>query len=340
MRVLITGGTGFIGSHTAVALIAGGHEVRLLVRDPTKLERVFAPHALAVPDHRVGDVGDRASVERALDGCDAVVHAAALVALDAARAHEVLDLNPRGVENVMGAALERGLSRMVYLSSVGALFRPNQPLVSADVPVVPGAAAYSRSKSDAELKVRRLQDQGAPIQSIYPPAVIGPDDPTLSPANQALRTFVRYLALSTSSGFQFVDVRDLAAVHVRLIEREGESGRHIVGGHFLSWSDFADGIVAVTGVRQRRLAVPGFLLRAVGRVGDALEHVRHFAFPFPLTTEAMSIATQWGGVHDSEILAELGLRFRDPLETLADTIRWMHRAGHVDARFAGRLTSP
>jgi dihydroflavonol-4-reductase len=340
MRVLITGGTGFIGSHTAVALLEAGHEVRLLVRDPAKLERAFGPHGLAAPDHRVGDVGDRASVKRALEGCDAVVHAAALVALDAARAHEVLELNPRSVDNVLGTALELGLSRMVYLSSVGALFRPNQPLVSAEVPVVPGAAAYSRSKSDAETLVRQFQDQGAPIQSVYPPAVLGPDDPALSPANQALRTFVRYLAFSTSSGLQFVDVRDLAAVHVRLIEREGESGRHLVGGHFLSWAEFADGIASITGVRQRRLVVPGFLLRAVGRAGDALEHLRHFAFPFPVTSEAMSIATQWGGVEDSPILASLGLRFRDPLETLADTIRWMHRAGHIDARFAGRLTSP
>ena len=200
MRVLVTGGTGFIGSHTTLALLEAGHEVCLLVRDPAKLERVFGAHGLAVPNHRVGDIGDAASVRGALAGCDAVVHTAALVALHAARAREVLETNPRGVENVLGGALELGLSRMVYVSSLGALFRPNQPLASADVPVVPGEAAYARSKSDSELTVRRLQDQGAPIRTVYPAAVLGPDDPTLSPANQALRTFVRYLAFSTSSG--------------------------------------------------------------------------------------------------------------------------------------------
>jgi len=339
LRVLVTGGSGFIGSHTTVALLEAGHEVCLLVRDPAKLERVFGARGLPVPEHRVGDVCDAVSVRGALAGCDAVVHAAALVALDAARAREVLETNPHGARNVLGAALELGISRMIYVSSIGALFRPNRPLVSADVPVVPGEAAYARSKSEAELIVRRLQDEGAPIQTVYPAAVLGPDDPTLSPANQALRTFVRYLAFSTSTGFQFVDVRDLAAAQVRLLELEGGPGRHITAGHFLRWQDFADGIVEVTGVRQRRLAVPGVLLRAAGRVGDALDRVRHFDLSFPLTSEAMSVATQWAEADSSKTLELLGLRFRDPLETLADTIRWMHRAGHVDARCAGRLAS-
>lgn len=339
MRVLVTGGTGFIGSHTTVALLEADHEVCLLVRDPAKLERVFGARGLAIPDHRVGDIGDAASVKQALADCDAVVHVAALVALDSARAREVLETNPRGVENVMGAALELGLSRMIYMSSLGALFRPNRALVSADIPVVPGKAAYARSKAEAELVVRRLQDQGAPIRTVYPAAVLGPDDATLSPANQALRTFVRYVAFSSSSGFQFIDVRDLATVQVRLLELEGAPGRHIAAGHFLLWHEFSDAIVAVTGVRKLRLTVPGVLLRAAGRIGDALDHVWHLDLPFPLTSEAMSVGTQWAEADSSKTLEMLGLGFRDPLETLADTIRWMHRAGHVDARGAGRLAS-
>ena len=66
MRVLVTGGTGFIGSHTTVALLEAGHEVCLLVRDPAKLDRVFGARGLAVPDHRLGDIGAAASVRRAL----------------------------------------------------------------------------------------------------------------------------------------------------------------------------------------------------------------------------------------------------------------------------------
>ena len=90
------------------------------------------------------------------------MHAAALVALESARAREVLETNPRGVENVMGGALELGISRMIYMSSLGALFRPNQPLVSADVPVVPGEAAYARSKAEAELVVRGSRTRARP----------------------------------------------------------------------------------------------------------------------------------------------------------------------------------
>ena len=78
-------------------------------------------------------------------------------------------------------------------------------------------------------------------------------------------------------------------------------------------------------------------MRAAGRIGDVLDHVWHFDLPFPLTSEATSVGTQWAEVDSSKTLEALGLGFRDPLETLADTIRWMQRAGHVDARCAGRL---
>jgi hypothetical protein len=135
-------------------------------------------------------------------------------------------------------------------------------------------------------------------------------------------------------------VRDLAAVQIGLLELEGAPGRHIAAGHFLRWPEFADRIVEVTGVRQRRLHVPGVLLRAAGRIGDALDRVWHVDLSFPLTSEAMSVGTQWAEADSSKTLEMLGLRFRNPRETLADTIRWMHRAGHVDARFVGRLALP
>ena len=118
---MVTGATGFVGSHTAAALGAEGHAVRALVRDPEKLERVFRKRGLEPPEAVRGDVTDAASVERASEGCDAVVHTAAVVAMAAHRAQEVLDTNARGVENVVGGAVQAGIPRVVYVSSVGAL---------------------------------------------------------------------------------------------------------------------------------------------------------------------------------------------------------------------------
>jgi nucleoside-diphosphate-sugar epimerase len=335
MRVLVTGGTGFVGSHAAGALAAAGHEVRLLVRDPSKLERVFAARGEPAPEHRVGDVADRAAVERALAGCDAVVHAAAVVAMAAKRAREVLDTNARGVENVVGGAARAGVPRIVYVSSVGALFRPDGPAVTAESPVVPGSNPYARSKSDGELAVRALQERGAPVAILYPTAVLGPDDPGLSEANHALRTFARDVVLLTSGGFQLVDVRDVAQVVVRLLERAGAPSRHVTGGHFLTWGELADRIDEVTGARVRRLRVSGSLVRLGGRVCDVAKRVRDF--DFPMTREGMIYATQWRGADSGKTVEELSIRFRDPRETLADALRWMHRVGHIPAGPVGVL---
>ena len=90
MRVLVTGGTGFVGSHTVAALIAAGHEVRLLVRSPDRIAPALRPLGVTERlDHLVGDVTDPSSVARALEDCDAVVHAASVYNLDA-RAYQAI----------------------------------------------------------------------------------------------------------------------------------------------------------------------------------------------------------------------------------------------------------
>lgn len=331
---MVTGGTGFVGSHSVRALVAAGHDVRLLIRDRDKLARVFAPFGIGISDFVVGDVGDEASVAEALRGCDAVVHAAASVTLTA-RDRRTLDANVRGVDLVIGGAQRRGIPSIVYVSSVGALFRPGGPPITADSPVVPGATPYARSKADCERSVRELQEAGAPIRTSYPTAVLGPDDPGLSQANHGIRAMIRDLFVVTSSGFQMVDVRDLAEAHVALVERDAGPGRYLVGGHFFPWEELADRIDALTGARVRRARIPGPLMRVAGRVGDLVKRVRRF--DFPLSEESMAFATQWQPVDSAKTLAALGLAFRDPAETLADAVRWMARAGHLERRHAGRL---
>jgi nucleoside-diphosphate-sugar epimerase len=335
MRVLVTGGTGFIGSHTARALVREGHDVRLLVRDPAKARRVFAALGMPVPECVVGDMVDEAAVSKALDGVEAVVHAAALVALEAGRAQDVLESNARGVRAVIGGAVSAGIGRIVYVSSVSALFQPGGPAIHPDSPVVQGTTAYARSKSQGEEVVRRWQGEGAPIHTTYPTAVVGPDDPGLSESNHAIQTFLRDTMVMTSGGFQLVDVRDLARVHTRLLAHPGRSGRHIVSGRYFHWRDLADLIDDLTGQRVGRLPVPGALLRAAGRVGDWVKRVR--PFDFPLTSEAMAFATRWQPVEDRGTVEALGIRYREARETLADTLRWMSGEGHLTESQIGRV---
>jgi nucleoside-diphosphate-sugar epimerase len=335
VKVLVTGGTGFTGSHTVRALLAADHEVRLLVRDPAKVRIAFEADGFVPQDVVVGDMTDAAAVDVALAGCDGVVHAAALVDLRRAAARLVEHTNSRGVELVIGGAARLGLPTIVHVSSLGAFFTPGGPPLSPDLPVAPGTTAYARSKAQAECYVRLLQERGAPIRISYPAAIVGPNDPTMSAANAAIRSMVRDIGLITSSGFQVVDVRDVALLHLKLLDLPAGTHRYATAGEMLSWPDVFHLLDNLIGRRVRRLRVPGGLLRAAGSASDVVK--RFHDFDFPLTRDSMEFMTRWPGADAERTTRELGLHFRDAAETYRDTLVWMYRAGHLRADHVGRL---
>jgi dihydroflavonol-4-reductase len=335
VKVLVTGGTGFTGSHTVRALAAAGHEVRLLVRDAAKVARVFEPHGLALSDVVVGDMTDEGAVEKALAGCDGVVHSAALVDLRRASARRVEETNARGVELVVGGAARRGMPRIVYVSSLSVFFVPGGPPVSPELPVAPATTAYARSKAQAEFYVRQLQARDAPVRISYPAGIVGPDDPGMSDANHAVYTWFVDAGVVTSSGFQCVDVRDVAALHVKLLELPEGAHAYAAAAEMLPWADVYHLLDRLTGARLRRLVVPGWLMRAAGSVGDVVKRV--YDFNFPLTRDSMEFATRWPGADATRTTRELGLVFQPIEETYRDTLRWMHRAGHLTAAQVGKL---
>ena len=332
MRVLVTGATGLLGSHTVRELKAAGYQVRALVRSRHKAERLFAGSVEVV----VGDVTDPESVARALGGVEGVVHCAAVVSTSARRAREVTDTNLRGVEFVIGGAAVRGIERVVYLSSLAALFVPGQPFDVDRLAVAP-RGAYARSKIDSERFVRSLQDGGAGICVLYPPGLIGPDDPGLSECNHAVRALLTQLVFDTTTGLEAIDARDLARVIVALLGA-GERGRHIVAGRYSRWPELIALLDELTARRIRRMRVSGSLLRGVGRLADYVNHV--VPFDFPLSSESMAYATQWYPARASPAVRATGVQMRTARVTYADTIRWLYEAGHITATQGGRLACP
>ena len=340
MRVMVTGGTGFAGSHSVRRFLERGHTVRMLVRDADKVRRVFDPLDIGFPseDVIVGDIVDSEAVDRAMEGCDAVFHGAALVDMRRSMARKVLETNRRGVELVVGGAHRRGLPSIVYVSSMSVFFEPGCGPLHLDMPIAPGSSAYAQSKAEAEHHVRRLQQEGAPIRVSYPTGIVGPDDPGLSDANHALYTFFKETGVNTSSGFQIVDVRDLATLHGELLELPEGAHRYAAAGPMLTWPDTYRLLDDITGRWIRRFPIPGPLFRMLGSLGDFVKkHV--YDFSFPLTRDAMDFATQWPGCDGAQTTLELGIEYRSARETYTDTVRWLYEAGHLRARHVGRLAS-
>ncbi|MEE4659540.1 MAG: SDR family NAD(P)-dependent oxidoreductase [Halieaceae bacterium] len=331
---MITGGTGFIGLHTARALMAAGHRVRLLARDKDKLRRLYGSN---ITDYVLGDVTDPAAVSKALDGCDAVVHSAAMVSVDQKDADKVMATNLGGTELVVGGAAERGFRCIIHVSSVTALYDPRARFLNEFSP--PGSAAnpYAHSKVACENFVRDLQAQGLPVHITYPASVIGPDDPGFTAPHQGLRSYLGSAAPVLPSGNQWVDVRDVAAAHLALLDREPPPGRYPLGGHFLTWSEFVDTLSRVTGRRIQKVQVPGGVMLGLGRLADWVSRLRGKSLDIPVTHEAMVYATNWVRMDNSKTVAELGVQFRPIEETLADTIRYLAEEGLIAVSQAGSL---
>lgn len=326
MHVLITGGTGFVGGWTAKLIADAGHSIRFLVRNPDRLQTSVAKLGVDVSDFAVGDITDRVSVRDALRGCDAVVHSAALVATDPRQTNEMLTTNMQGAQNVLGQSVELGLDPIIHVSSFTALFRPGLEMLTADLPVVGGADGYGTSKAQVEIYARGLQDAGAPVNITYPGMVLGPPvGDQFGEAGEGVKAALQMHAIpGRSAAWLVVDVRDLAALHAALLEPGRGPRRYTAGGHRVPASELANILGQIAGTPMVAVPIPDTALRVAGAVLDRAG--RFLPFDTPFTSAGMQYYTQMPSSDDSPSERELGITYRDPAETVADTFEALRSA--------------
>ena len=342
MRVAVTGGTGFVGAYTVQALLAAGHEVTVLVRDPDRIGETLGTLGVTAADLTVvqGDMTDADAAARAMQGADAAVHAAAVVSLEKARGPEVLAANPLGTRTVVDAAMAVGADPIIYVSSTASLFRPGLTSLHSGLPPGDLTSAYGRSKALAEQWVRTRQDEGAPITITYPAGVLGPPcGPAAGEVSAAVATHLRSGMLPVPDAtWSIVDVRDIAAVHVACLEAGQGPRRFMCGGTYMSMRELAAIYRRLTGRRMPTVRLPASGFRALGRFNDALGRVVSIDTIF--TGEAMEMFTRWVPTDDGDTHERLGVQWRDPEESLRGTIEGLVADGRVSAKHAGALGRP
>jgi dihydroflavonol-4-reductase len=328
LKILITGGTGFVGSHVCRQLLAAGHPVRLLVRDRDRAEAWYQRLGEGIPELVVGDVTDIVSVREALTGCEGVVHAAAGTPMQTGSVEQLFAVNVDGVKHVVDSALDLGIERIVCISSITAIFSEDAAKVTPDAPLTKSRLPYGQSKVKAEIYLRELQAQGAPISIVYPGGVVGPDDPGLSDSFKALKHRMENgFRIFGDGGMQYVDARDLAAFICSLVD-SGGAGRFLMPGVYCTWTGLADIVEEVSGCQLQRIPAQGWKLRLVGRVMDLVRHFK--TIDSPVSAETMRYATLWPNIANTDELARRGLRLRSTRETFSDAIAWMVKAGHLE----------
>ncbi|WP_433220940.1 NAD-dependent epimerase/dehydratase family protein [Dactylosporangium sp. CS-047395] len=338
MRILVTGGTGFVGSHSVAALLAAGHDVRLLVRSPGRIGPALEPLGVRTPvDHVVGDVTDPGSVARALPGCDAVLHAAAVYDLDARARPAIARTNLAGAETVLRAAVDTGCDPVVHVSSTAALLK-RRATVTPDSALSSTPGTYIQSKVASEAVARALQDTGAPVVIVQPGAVLGPDDPHLGDQARRLRDIVRgRYPMWPSGGLHVVDVRDVAAVHAAVFTQPSKPRNYLVPGHFVDGATMFATLRVLTGRRLPCLVVPAAAMLPMSWTMSTLQRVAPFRLP--VDHEGVVFTGTATRCDDSRARDDLGVEPRALLETYGDTIRWLHRTGQLTDREAGTAVS-
>jgi nucleoside-diphosphate-sugar epimerase len=331
MLVGVTGGTGFLGGHSVAALTRAGHRVRLLVRTVSSVLPALAPLGVDATDVDVvvGDVTDRATVESALRGTDAVLHAASVYSFDRRRRAELSRTNELGTRIVLDVARQHVAGPVVHVSSVVALF----PAATLDAtsPVGRPREAYMASKAAAERIARQHAADGAPVLISYPPALLGPHDPKLGDQTGRLRDTLRGLMpIWPTGGFPVGDVRDTAELHARLLTEPG-ADRCFGPGRFLSTRDYLRVLREVTRRRLPAVTLPARAMLPVGWLADAVQPV--WPWHIPAEYGAIYTCACAGRVADGADMR--GVPAHPTAETMRDTVAWLRDSGLLSDRQAG-----
>lgn len=338
MRIAVTGGTGFVGSHTVAALLRDGHEVRLLVRSPGKVAPAFEPLSVAPPADLVqGDVTDATAVAALLEGCDAVIHCASVFSFDRRQRQQLERTNVAGTRLVISQSAERGLDPIVHVSSYSAVLPARGP-ITPDSPPGKGLGPYTTSKARSELVAREYQERGLPVVTVMPGSVWGPHDPHFGESDQMAANFLRgrMRMLVNTPSLPIVDVRDTASAIAAAITPGRGPRRYLLVAETLSPAGIMRELREITGVRRRFVTVPPFVATSGGPAFDLVQRI--LPWRLPLSGEMLRIGTQDASqASDPGAAKDLGFAPRPVRETLEATVRSLLESGRIRPRDAGRL---
>jgi len=273
VRVLVTGGAGFIGSQIVAALVRRGDAVRVLHRATSNLIML---EGLPV-EHVLGDVLESEAVARAVAGCDLVFHVAAVASYWRTQREQVYKVNVEGTRTVMEASLAAGVPRVVHTSSVAAIGIPRNGRPadeSAPFDALSATFAYADSKYRAEAVVLDAVARGLPAVIVNPGAVYGAGDHNLISGSMVLEFARRTIPFVPDGGLCVVDADAVVEGHLTAAERGRIGERYILGGENLTFLEIAAEICAVVGRPAPRTTVPAWTLPPAALAVDAVNRLR------------------------------------------------------------------
>jgi dihydroflavonol-4-reductase len=321
---LVTGASGFIGSHLTRALVDRGEQVRVLLRSPERLGPVNLDGGTL--DVVTGDLLEPATIPAALEGVKRIYHVAGFISTARRDQDKIHRLNVNITRNLFQAARHRGIDKLVYLASIFALGggrgrEPAREDVTYDLENF--GVDYFVAKRQAELYARQCAEDGLPLVFAYPCFCYGPGDVYQSSSKLIEMHLKGLLVTAFPGGQNALDVRDAAAGLIKAMDRGQVGERYLIGGQNVSNTELGNLLSSITGRPRPRVPVSAGLARMVGRLAERLT-----SSP-PIDEQAAAIACRYWYYDDTKARRELGHSSR-PLETtLREAIDWLCTTGRA-----------
>ncbi|HZZ86015.1 MAG TPA: NAD-dependent epimerase/dehydratase family protein [Anaeromyxobacteraceae bacterium] len=320
MKLLLTGATGFLGSHLLPLLAEAGHALRVIARGEAP-----AASALGAEVVKAG-LQERPALRRALEGVDAVYHLAGRVDLDPAHPAALYDLHVQGTRVLLEEAHAAGVGRVVLASSSGTIGISREERIATEADDYPLLVAarwpYYLSKIYQEKAALRLhRDTGLPVVVLNPSLLLGPGDDRLGSTGVIWKLLQRRVPAIPGGGLAFVDVRDAAAAFAAALERGRPGERYLLGGHNLSFAELFGRVERLSGVPAPKVRLPAQVNVAGARL---LERFHEWRKSEPgLDAASVEMGEHFFYVDSAKAARELGFAARDPQETLFETVRFV-----------------
>jgi dihydroflavonol-4-reductase len=334
MTILVTGASGFLGSHVARQLVARGDDVRVLLR--------ASSHNRAISDlsleYVTGDLRDPASLERALKGVKRVFHIAADYRLWAKRSKDIYESNVGGTKNLLAAAENAGVEQFIYTSTVAtiAVDRPQPPNEATEAHLDEMIGHYKRSKWLAEQEIRNAAKNGAPVIIAMPTTPVGPWDWKPTPTGKIIVDFLNgKMPGYVETGLNFVGVEECAAGHLLVAEKGRVGERYLLGAENLTLKQVLDILANITGLRAPSMKIPHGLALTAAYANTLLSRLTLREPQIPI--EGVKIARHKMFVDCSRAQRELGFRPGSVAAALERAVRWYEANGYVSAKRARHI---
>ena len=338
---LVTGATGFLGSHLVRTLLARGESVKALVRAGSNLDALRG-----LPEDRfkiaVGDIRIEQSVFAALSGCSRLYHVAANFRMWAPEREQVIAPTVLGMRATLSAARQRKLDKVVVTSSAGVLGTTTDQSVMDESHAfnLRDPEAYIAAKVAADEVVREFLELGLPVVSVLPATSAGPGDWKPTPNGRLLLDYLNTPATShfpvSGGGINVVDVADVAQGHVLAMERGLVGSRYILGGENLTFSQVFETLCDLTGLSEPTSPKSKGLMRLAGTLYELNARLRGVE-PRITSRMARDYVDTYSWLTSKKAETELGYTHRPAREALARSVRWFLANGYVPAQAARRV---